>query len=167
MAKPPPPDPFEFDPTSGAGSEVPTGRPGPSSERREEALHLDFSDVQGLEEQRRAPRRPGAARMDADSFLRRAEKEALQRAQSTPRASLPNLIERDERAVGVRVVHRTRRYGLLLALGVALSAAAVGAATWGLSRRRASATEREVEELRKSEALYRLRELNREKRIDR
>lgn len=166
MAKTPPPDPLEFDPTA---RPAPAGPPQGRRQvpQRDKALDLDFSEVEGLDEQHRASRRPGAARMDPDSFLSRSEKEAMERARAAPRASLPNLIERDERSVGVRIVHRRRRYGVLLALGVALSALVVSAATWALSRWRAAATEREVQELRNPEALQRQREMEREKRIDR
>jgi hypothetical protein len=188
MRRPPPSDPLEFDPTApepaGGGdppdtlvAALPLERAGerfadptrvvPEPEPRPRALRLDFSEVRGLEQGSRASDRAGAARIDPAAFLSRADRAAMERAQSLPRGSLPSLIERDERSAGVRVVHVNRRFWLHLALGVVIPAVLVAAGVFGLSRYRAAAMERQVEALRRSDAIHRQLEDARQNQIAR
>lgn len=162
--------PGEVDEASLFGEEADLGASAQGSTSpnpRDRGLRLDFSQVQGLEQEHRASKRAGAARIDDAAFLSRSQQAALDRAKAVPRTSLPNLIERDERSVGTRVVHESKRYWLYLALGVAIPALVVAAGVFGLSRYRAAKLEREIQELRGSETLHRQLDEARQKQIAR
>ncbi len=156
---------FLFDEEADSGDEV-AAHSSARPSARNRGLRLDFSQVQGLEQEHRASKLAGATRIDEGVFLSRSQQAALARAKVVPKG-LPSLIERDERSVGIRIVHESRRFWLYLALGVAIPALLVGASVFGLSRYREAKLEREIQELQRSVTLHRQLEEARLKQIAR
>ncbi len=119
------------------------------------ALQIDFDAMLGAGKSGRAGQKIGAAVLETDQFLSKKDVEALERAKTVPKVSLPSTFDLEERIEGTRVVAESKRFWVWLVLIALVPVILIVSGVFLFVRHKASLMEQEIEELRRSEGLHR------------